>query len=194
MTKLDAQPLKIGFDLDGVLLYNPARVVRPFISLLKKKKIFKREELEFYVPEPGIQELFWELLHKSSLCLAPGFNIIKQLKQQGLIEPYLITGRFNHLKKDFEKWQHRMNAEKLFVNCYMNSQDEQPHQFKEKLINQLDLDIFIEDNWDIVRYLNHDHVKADVLWITNLVDRRFDYQHKYLTLKQALTAIKQDYL
>ena len=31
------KPLKVGFDLDGVLLYNPARLIRPLMTALKKK-------------------------------------------------------------------------------------------------------------------------------------------------------------
>jgi hypothetical protein len=108
--------LKVGFDLDGVWLYNPARIVRPIISQMKKKKvILHREQLEFYVPEPGLGQFFWELLHKSSMWLAPGFEQIEELKREKIIEPYLITGRFGHLEKDYLKWKEKMNTDQIFV-------------------------------------------------------------------------------
>ncbi len=190
--------LKVGFDLDGVLLYNPARIVRPIISLLKKKKIaFERKELEFYVPKPGWQQLFWELMHKSSVFLAPGFNELVKLKEAGLIEPYLITARFGHLQKDFENWKQKMKADQIFQKCYMNSQDEQPHLFKENLIKKLKLDIFIEDNWDIVRYLDVQcQIKGGkscntrVIWVSNLLDYRIEYHSKVGNLKQALEIVR----
>lgn len=189
--------LRVGFDLDGVLLYNPARIVRPIISLMKKKKVLiDREELEFYVPKPGVGQFFWELLHKSSVWVAPGFEQIKQLKDQKLIEPYLITGRFGHLKQDYLKWKQKMRADQLFLNCYMNDRDEQPHLFKERMIKELKLDIFIEDNWDIVQYLdqtfsqkqdNQDLVK--IIWLSNILDFKINYHAKANNLKQALSLI-----
>jgi hypothetical protein len=189
--------LRVGFDLDGVLLYNPARIVRPIISLMKKKKVLiDRNELEFYVPKPGLGQFFWELFHKSSVWVAPGFEQIEQLKNQKLIEPYLITGRFGHLKKDYVKWKKKMGAENLFASCYMNDRDEQPHLFKKRMIEQLKLDVFIEDNWDIVQYLdqqlnqkesNQKHVK--IIWLSNIFDFRIDYQAKASNLKQALSLI-----
>jgi hypothetical protein len=189
--------LRVGFDLDGVLLYNPARIVRPIIALMKKKKVLiDRNELEFYVPEPGIGQFFWELLHKSSMWVAPGFEQIEELKNQKLIEPYLITGRFGHLKKDYLKWKQKMGAEDLFVNCYMNGRNEQPHLFKERMIKELKLDVFIEDNWDIVQYLDQtfgqkqdyqDLVK--IIWLSNILDFKINYHAKANNLKQALSLI-----
>jgi len=149
-----AKKLKVGFDLDGVLLYNPARIIRPIISLLKQKKLVHRQELEFFVPKTKFQENMWHFFHKSSIFLAPGFYQIRELSQQGLIEPYIITARFAHLKKDFTKWLTKMGANEFLKGTYLNEKDEQPHLFKKRIIKKLDLDIFVEDNWDIVNYLN----------------------------------------
>jgi hypothetical protein len=192
------KPLKVGFDLDGVLLYNPVRIVRPLISLLKRKKIgIQRKELEFYVPKPGPEQIMWELFHKSSAFLAPGFGQIEELRAQKLITPYLITGRFGHLQQDFDKWKQKMRADELFEGCYMNGQDEQPHLFKERMIKELKLDVFIEDNWDIVRYLDKNcchqqrknYYKTQVIWVSNLLDYKIEYHSKAISFKKALTLI-----
>ena len=186
------KPLKIGFDLDGVLLYNPARIARPLISIMKRKHIaIKRKELEFYIPQPGLQQFLWKLFHKSSLFLSPGFKRIGQLKDQNLIQPYLITGRFDHLKKDFKRWQKRMCADEVFEQCFMNSEDKQPHLLKERLINELKLDVFVEDNWDIVQYLDQRCPKTRVIWVTNIVDQRIDYPYKVFSFKASMKLIEQ---
>jgi hypothetical protein len=113
-----------------------------------------------------------------------------------LIEPYLITGRFGHLKQDYLKWKQKMRADQLFLNCYMNDRDEQPHLFKERMIKELKLDVFIEDNWDIVQYLdqtfsqkqdNQDLVK--IIWLSNILDFKINYHAKANNLKQALSLI-----
>lgn len=195
MKKSNSKPLRVGFDMDGVLLYNPARIIRPFISLLKKKKVLERKELEFYVPHPGWEEFFWEMLHKSSFCLAPGYKQILQLRKQNLIEPYLITARFNHLKKDYLKWKKRMKADEVFKQCFINDQDEQPHLFKERMIKELKLDVFVEDNWDIVHYLDqmsslaNKKNKPKIIWVSNIFDHKIKYFHKVTSLKQAINLI-----
>lgn len=184
------KPLRVGFDLDGVLLYNPARIVRPLIALLKQKKIcIDREELEFYVPQARWEEIMWELFHLSSLFLAPGYKRIAELKAKNIIEPYLITARFAHLSKDFERWKRRMRADEMFLGTYLNLKDEQPHEFKERMIKELDLDVFIEDNWDIVQYLDKQLPNRRILWVANLLDRNINYPLKTGNLNQALNKV-----
>lgn len=192
--------LKVGFDLDGVLLYNPARLFRPIIALIKRKKIIiNRNHLEFYVPKPGLGQFFWELLHKSSMWLAPGFNEIEELKKAKKIEAYLITGRFGHLQENYEMWRKKMNADSLFMKSFMNSSDEQPHLFKERLIRELKLDYFIEDNWDIVRYLasrfnqsRQEKKAVKIIWLSNIIDFKISYPYKVKSLKQAISLIKSE--
>lgn len=192
--------LKVGFDLDGVLLYNPARLFRPIIALIKRKKIIiNRNHLEFYVPKPGLGQFFWELLHKSSMWLAPGFNEIEELKKAKKIEAYLITGRFGHLQENYEMWRKKMNADSLFMKSFMNSSDEQPHLFKERLIRELKLDYFIEDNWDIVRYLasrfnqsRQEKKVVKIIWLSNIFDFKISYPYKVKSLKQAISLIKSE--
>ncbi|MFA6814659.1 MAG: hypothetical protein WCR60_03895, partial [Patescibacteria group bacterium] len=113
-----------------------------------------------------------------------------------LIEPYLITGRFGHLQKDYLKWKEKMNADQLFVKNFMNDNDEQPHLFKERLIKELKLDVFIEDNWDIVQYLdrrlnNSKSTKKStkIIWLTNIMDFRIDYHDKVKSLHDALKIV-----
>ncbi len=198
-----SKKIKVGFDLDGVLLYNPARIVRPLVSLLKKKKVLiERKELEFYVPKTSWEQWFWELFHKSSIFLSPGFAELVQLQKKGVIEPYLITGRFGHLQGDCLKWLKKMNAKKIFVGCFINKNDEQPHLFKEKMVKKLKLDYFIEDNWDIVRHLDQtcrlnviqngqNHKVTQVIWVSNVLDFRIPYYLKVTSLSQALSVIEK---
>ncbi len=193
-----SKKLKVGFDLDGVILYNPARIIRPLISALKQKEIaIHRKELEFYVPQKRWEEIIWELFHKSSIFLAPGFKQIKQMRDNGLIEPYLVTGRYAHLEADFRHWKKRMNADQIFEQAVMNQQDEQPHLFKEKMIRQFKLDIFIEDNWDIVNYLDQtfntaeDEDNKQIYWVSNFIDaQKIDYRHKFRNLKQVIAHLQ----
>lgn len=193
MTVGKNRPLKVGFDLDGVLLYNPARIIRPVVKKFKRRFIKKRSD-KFFVPKGPLQEKMWQLFHKSSFIVAPGFEEIRELVEQGKIEAYLITARFDHLKPDLDRWVKKMGGEKIFKQVYHNRLNQQPHLYKAEMVNKLKLDLFVEDNWDIVRHLRELRKQKEhstrVFWITNLFDKKIDYKDKHLTLKSALAGIK----
>ncbi len=185
------QKLKVGFDLDGVLLYNPARIFRP-VTIALKTILPKRTNglIHFYYPKSPPEELLWRIVHFSSLFIASGFTEIEDLVKKGAIEPYIVSSRYQCLQSDFNRWLKRLNAHVYFKGAYHNSEDLQPHIFKEKKIKELKLDYFIEDNWDIVRHINKNtHTKT--LWITNLFDKNIHYDLKFFSLLDAMQFIKE---
>lgn len=188
--------LRVGFDLDGVILYNPARIVRPII--VKLKKIFFKNDVEkFHLPQNWLQKTAWLFLHKSSLFPSSGLHDIKKLIETGKIEAYIISARYELLKDDFDSWLNNINAKKYFKGCYHNNDNEQPYLYKEKMIKKLNLDIYVEDNWDIVKYLKSKvksqksplrpsgfEGRAKVFWIYNILDRHINYEYKFSGLKK----------
>lgn len=190
-----SSPLIVGFDLDGVLLYNPVRIFRPIIAFVKKK-FLKKNKTSFYYPKGKFQKVLFRLFHKSSFMTSPGIDIIRNLVNQGQIKAYIITARFDYLKPDLDKWLEKIKADEIFTACYHNAKDEQPHEFKLRMVKKLNLDVFVEDNWDIVKHLNQlnqDVVSVKplkVFWITNIIDmHKIDYPFKYIALKDALYQI-----
>jgi len=179
--------LRVGFDLDGVLLYNPARIVRPIIVFLKK--IFlKKEADKFHYPKTRLQKFVWLLFHKVVFGPALGYDQLKQMLKTKKIKAYIITGRNESLEDDFNRWIKKLDAKKYFSGCYFNNNNEQPYLFKERMISKLKLDLYIEDNWDIVSYLNS---KAKVYWIYNILDRGKKYPNKFPSLNSVITKIKK---
>ena len=156
-------PLRVGFDLDGVLLYNPARVARMPITLIKKILTHK-SEIKFYTPKSKVEKIIWRMLHWSSIFPAHGIDDIKELVDMGKIEAYLISGRFSFLEADLKWWLNRIQLIGHFTGIHFNKKDEQPHLFKERMIKKLGLDIFVEDNFDIVSHLTRKS-DAKIYWI-----------------------------
>lgn len=187
------QIIKIGFDLDGVLLYNPARIIRPIMSFIKKN-ILKRDLSKFYYPKNKIEKLIWWFLHKSSLWPAPGINEILSLIKQKKIQAYIVSARYELLESDFSRWHKIIDPNKLFSGYFYNNKNDQPQMFKEKMINKLKLNIFVEDNWDIVKHLNSEfrikNSKLKVLWIYNILDRNINYKYKYASLNKVIEYFK----
>ena len=169
------QILKVGFDLDGVLLYNPARIARPVIVFIKKI-FFKKEVNKFHYPKTNLQKLVWLTFHKIVFGPATGYEELKKLIKAKRIKAYIITGRNESLKNDFNRWMKKLEANKYFSGCYFNDKNEQPYLFKEKMIKKLNLDIYVEDNWDIVRNINSKfeirNSNLKIFWIYNIRTRR----------------------
>lgn len=181
------KPLRIGFDLDGVVLYNPARIIRRPVTMIKHIFVPKKEK-RFYIPRTKPEKALWHLLHWSSFMVSPGFHNIHAMARKGLIEPYIVTARYSFLKKDFEYWAKKLNFPVHFKGHFMNEKNEQPHEFKERMVRELKLDMFVEDNLNIVEHLNKT-TDCEVLWIYNIFDTFVPYKHKYPTLKKALVYI-----
>jgi len=191
-----SKQLKIGFDLDGVILYNPVRIFRKiitdFLKPLRKKIIHKsvNQKEIFYIPKTTIIKFIWILLHKTSFMINPGYKDLKRLAKNKKIKLYLITGRYSFLKKDLYRWLKRINSKKVFNEVFFNKKDNQPHFFKKKMIEKLKLDYYVEDNWDIVNYLNNKKNKTKILWLTNILDKNIPYQFKFFSLKEVFRFLK----
>ncbi len=179
--------LKIGFDLDGVLLYNPARIFRPITIGIKKLFPQKSasDRVHFYYPKSSIEQMLWQMVHWSSLFVADGFDDIKNLAKNDKIDAYIITSRYDCLKNDFHRWLKILNKDHSFIKTFHNEHNLQPHIFKANKIKELELDYFVEDNWDIVDHINK-NTKTPTLWISNALDREIPYDLKFFTLKDAV--------
>ena len=182
--------LKVGFDLDGVILDNPVRTFRAFAKALKfiKPIIFGQKKEPFYYPKSSWEKFLWWLLHKTSWRINPAFPLLETVVKKRKIKAYIITGRYSCLKDDFEKWKNKLNRKKIFSGIFINKNDLQPHEFKIKMIKKLKLDIFVEDNWDIIEKLNS-HTSAKIFWLTNIFDQFIPYNFKFKNLKEIIEFI-----
>ncbi len=184
------QKIKIGFDLDGVILFNPSRIFRSVISRSKKAHLIPRKELEFYHPNSKIEQLIWLLVHKSSFKLADGFAELERLVKKNNLEIYVISARFSCLQSDTRRWVKTINHQNIFKALYFNDHDEQPHLFKKRMIEKLGLDYFVEDNWDVAHYLASSQKKVQIWWLSNLLDQSIVYPYKFFSFKAIVSKIE----
>lgn len=179
--------LKVGFDFDGVIAYNPFRIIRFPVSYFKRN-VLGMKKLSFIYPKYRWQQMIWTILHESSVFPAKGVEMMKDLIREEKIEAHLITARYSFLDGHLYKWLDRHKLKKFFKTINLNKNNEQPHLFKEKLIKHHNLDIFIEDNLDIVKHL-HGKGKTNIYWIYNLFDRNIEHPYKYPYLEKAIQDI-----
>lgn len=187
------EKIKVGLDFDGVVAYNPFRVVRYPVAYFKKN-ILGIKKLRFWYPQHPWQQIFWKILHESSVFPAKGAELLKQLVREDAIEAHLISARYSFLDESLLRWLKKYELHDLFTTININKENEQPHLFKEKMVGEKKVDFFIEDNLDIVRYLSGKREAESgkgtkIYWIYNLVDRAFPHPYKYPYLEKALQNI-----
>ena len=182
------KPIVVGFDFDGVIAYNPARLARYPISLFKQK-ILGIHNVSFFVPKNSVERLFWSLAHESSMFPALGITRLRSLVNKGRIEAHLVTSRFGFLEPNLRRFLKIWHVEDMFSSVSLNYKEEQPHEFKERMIRAKKFDYFVEDNWDIVSYLSGKKLPTKIHWIYNLFDRNKSYPNKYPYLEKSLQSI-----
>lgn len=182
------KPIVVGFDFDGVVAYNPARLLRFPISYVKQH-IFGVHTIKFFVPKNAIERMFWSLAHESSMFPSVGASHLRQLVKEGVIEAHLVTSRFDFLEPNLRRFLKRWHLSDTFTTVTLNRNEEQPHEFKERVIRAKKFDYFVEDNLDIVSHLAKKNVVTEVHWIYNIFDRNTQYPYKYPYLKKSLERI-----
>lgn len=182
--------LRVGFDFDGVIAYNPFRIIRHPVSLFKRL-VLGQKRTRFFVPKTRAQKWIWAILHESSVLPGFGLSLVRKLIREDHIEAYLVTGRFSYLEPSLLRWLEGKRLTHLFKEIHINKNEEQNHHFKKRVLGQLELDAFIEDNLDVVRYLKGG--KTKIYWIYNLLDILEPYPHKHPSLHSATSAIIRDF-
>ncbi|OGC98497.1 hypothetical protein A2634_00805 [Candidatus Amesbacteria bacterium RIFCSPHIGHO2_01_FULL_48_32] len=180
--------LRVGLDFDGVVAYNPFRVVRAPIKWFKRE-ILGIRRLTFFVPKNWWQRFLWSIVHESSIWPATGVDLLRIMAQNPHFEFHLITARFGFLKGNLYNWLEKNDLKDIFKTINVNENYEQPHEYKLRVVKQLQLDYYVEDNLDVVVFLR-DKARGKVFWIYNFMDVRHPYPHKFPYLKRALEEIK----
>ncbi len=159
----------IGLDFDGVVAYNPFRILRAPVSYIKKR-FLKVKRLKFFVPKNPAQVLLWKLFHESSIFPAKGADLIRKLGNDPNYELHLITARYDFLLPSLLGWLKKNHLLQSFKSINSNVNNLQPHIYKEDMVKKLNLDYFVEDNLDIVFHLRP-RSGAQILWIYNIADK-----------------------
>lgn len=183
-----SKKIVVGFDFDGVVAYNPARLARLPISLIKHA-LFKKNTVSFFIPKTPFTRTLWALGHESSVFPAKGATLLRQLTNDGVIEAHLVTARFGFLEQHLLRFLDRWNLHDVFKTITLNIREEQPHEYKMQVVQAKKFDYYIEDNWDIVEHLNKQKLKTQIHWIYNVFDRGKAYSHKHPYLEKALRDI-----
>ena len=158
--------MNIGFDLDKVFIDYPFFVPDFIIDKFYKKKV--KGELTYRIPKKP-EQLLRLLLHQPIFRqpIKENLNFMKKLAGKNIYNHYLISGRFGFLKNITDKIIQKYGLDKIFKGLYFNFEDSQTHFFKNKIIQQLKIDRYVDDDLQLLEYLAVKNPKTKFFWLND---------------------------
>lgn len=158
--------MNIGFDLDKVFINFPPLVPTKIIDWLYKGK--PNGGLKYRIP--GRVEQIIRIFTHHPLFRPPitkNMNYVKNLALVNKNKYYLISSRFGFLEKRTSDIIKRYKLDKIFNAMYFNYSNIQPHEFKSEVIKKLNLDMYVDDDLQLLEYLSNKNPKTKFFWLNN---------------------------
>lgn len=171
--------MKIGFDLDKVFIDTPPLVPNVIINKFYKKR--DNGILLYRIPSRP-EQLFRKATHLPILRQGIKKNLafLKSIpKSKNKL--YLISSRFKFLEPETSKLIRAYGLDTIFDEMYFNYENQQPHKFKNEILKKLKLDIFVDDDLSLVKYVAKDNPKTKFFW--------YDPSAEEKSLEDNITAI-----
>lgn len=155
--------MNIGFDLDKVFINYPPFI--PAYLIDKRYKLKENGELIYRFPKKPEQWLRITLHYPVFRPLIKkNVETLRNLDQQQN-KLYLISSRFGFLKNRTETIMNKYSLTQYFDGIYFNYTNEQPHIFKNAVIKTLHLDMYIDDDLSILKYIAKYNKKIKLFWL-----------------------------
>jgi len=161
---MNKKPIRIGFDLDGVIAKHSLGGLWVQLRKLKEKILKKKHSSCYYYPSMLIEKRIWMLIDSRKRPFADEKNIFNSLAEKRKLRFYLVTGRFKFLERLTRKWLIKHDLINNFRQLLINIEDIDPIVFKAQTINDLKLNFFIDDDLETINTLKK-KTKAEFLWI-----------------------------
>jgi hypothetical protein len=157
--------MNIGFDLDKVFIDTPPFIPKSFIDKLYKKR--DNGVLLYRIPGPA-EQIVRSITHLSIFRPPIKKNLdFLRVFPKDKNKLYLISSRFKFLQSQTNRIIKKYNFPNIFDEMYFNFANEQPHLFKNRVIKNLKLDYYIDDDLSLLNYVARDNYRTKFFWLTN---------------------------
>src|SRR3989344_9536292 len=159
--------IRIGFDLDGVVINKPFFVPVFLMEFLVREKV--NHHLSYRYPETSFEKFIRTLSHYPLFRppIRKNIALIRELARSKKYELYVVSSRYSFLEKRTNQWFTFFRMRRFFKKIYINMDDEQPHIFKEKMIKKLHLNVFIDDDKPLLGYLKRKVSGVDLIYVSD---------------------------
>lgn len=162
--------MNIGFDLDKIFIDYP-----PFISPKIMDKLYKKKDngvLLYRIPSYP-EQIFRRISHTPIFrpAIKENMSLLKNISKKDH-KLYLISSRFKFLEKRTLKLIKRYALGEVFDGMYFNFENMQPHVFKQEVINNLQLDLYIDDDLSLIKHAAYANPKTKFFWLNSLKENK----------------------
>jgi len=144
--------IKVGLDLDGIIIDLPPFVPKTVIDFFYEDK--KSQDLHYRIPS-AFEQKIRQLTHLPFIRPPIKNNLatLKKAHDSGKYEFFLISSRFGFLQNLTYSWLRKYHAFNLFTQIYLNTQNKQPHLYKEDILKKVTVKWYLEDDFKCLMYL-----------------------------------------
>jgi hypothetical protein len=147
--------MRIGFDLDRIFINYPPFVPSKLIDWLYRNHT---DRLSYRIPHLLPEIWLRKLSHLPIFRPAMRDNVrfVQELGKDKKHQLFLISGRYSFLHDQSFGILKKYGLITPFEKIYLNDKNEQSHLFKSRIIKEEKIDLFIDDDADLINYL-HQH-------------------------------------
>ncbi len=158
--------MNIGFDLDKVFIDTPPFIPKSIIDRLYKK----RDNGVLLYRIPGKPEQIIRALTHIPLLRRPMRENLEFLQRfpKDKNKLYLISSRFKFLEGQTQRIIKKHNFDHIFDAMFFNFSNEQPHVFKNRIIRNLKLDYYIDDDLSLLNYAAKNNPATKFFWLNGI--------------------------
>lgn len=157
--------MKIGFDFDKIFIDYP-----PFLPDVWFDKLYKKRDdgiLLYRIPTYP-EQILRKLLHLPYLRppIVENLVFLKSIpKKKNKL--YLISSRYKFLQPETTRLVKKYKLDKIFDTLYFNFENKQPHLFKDTIITKLHLDLYVDDDLSLIKYIAKHNPKTTFFWLNH---------------------------
>lgn len=162
--------MNIGFDLDRIFIGSPPLVPEKIIRWLHKGN--SNNSLKYRIPRKFEQII--RIISHYPLFRQPikgNIKFIEKLAAENHHTYYLISSRFGFLKEATNKLVQKYKLDKIFKSLHFNFTNEQPHLFKNGLIQKLKIDRYIDDDLTLLNFLADKNQQTKFFWLNKKISK-----------------------
>lgn len=158
--------MNLGFDLDKIFVDYPPFIPGSLIDRLYKKKA--NGVLQYRIPSKT-EQVFRLMTHHPFIrpLIKENIAFIQSLHRNNKYKNFLISSRYGFLKNRTAELMKQLNFHSLFEELHFNYHNEQPHEFKEKVMKELRIDRYVDDDLPLLRYLALKQKEKHFFWFNS---------------------------
>lgn len=153
----------VGFDLDKIFIDYP-----PFIPSFLVNRMYKKKsngELWYRIPS-SFEQKIRQLSHYYFFrpAITENISFMKKIVNKNQHTYFLISSRFHFLEKQTKIIVDKYGISALFQKMFFNFKDQQPHIFKNEVMKKLNINIYIDDDLSLLKFLSKKNPDIQFYW------------------------------